>query len=139
MLLGLAFQHKTIVLTLSFDGKEILHLFCQFADLQDIASLHTKCPAITRRQGRVYQTAVHKLGSTSLQGETSDVELHIQEKCPKTAFLMDVKTDFSKPGEKFTLLSIRKFPMKVRDVFFREKTRHINGVWEMSWRSGKFV
>ena len=62
-------------------------------DLQDVIPLHTKCPATITKQGRTYQVTINIGEPISLQDENSDVELLIQDGCPKGAYLMEVRTD----------------------------------------------
>ena len=55
----------------------------------------TGCPMTTTRNGRGYLATVCRGEATSLQGDESDVKLEIKERCPKRAYLMEVRTDTS--------------------------------------------
>ena len=58
----------------------------------------TNCPMTITRERRMYLATVHRGEATSLQGDESDVKLEIKEGCPKSAYLMEVRTDVSKFG-----------------------------------------
>ena len=49
----------------------------------------------TTRKGRRYLATVARGEAISLQGDKSDVKLEIKERCPKRAYLMEVRTDLS--------------------------------------------
>ena len=59
----------------------------------DVLSLYSGCPMTTKRKGRRYLATVAKGEAISLQGPKSDVKLQIGERCPKRAYLMEVRTD----------------------------------------------
>ena len=61
----------------------------------DVIPLPTGCPMTTTRKGRRYLATVARGEAISLQGDKSDVQLKIKERCPKRAYLMEVRTDLS--------------------------------------------
>ena len=66
--------------------------------MRDVIPLPSGCPMTTTRKGRRYLATVAKGEATSLQGPKSDVKLQIGERCPKTAYLMEVRNDVSNFG-----------------------------------------
>ena len=64
----------------------------------DVIPLNSSCLMTTKRKGRRYLATVAKGKAASLQGPKSDVELQISERCPKRAYLMEVRTDPSSFG-----------------------------------------
>ena len=63
-----------------------------------VIPLPSSCPMTTTRKGRRYLVTVVRGEATSLQGNRSDVKLEINKGCPRTAYLMEVRTDLSNFG-----------------------------------------
>ena len=63
------------------------------SEMLAVNPLPTRCPMTTTRKGRRYLVTVAKGEATSLQGDKSDIRLEIKERCPKRAYLMEVRTD----------------------------------------------
>ena len=64
-----------------------------FSDMLDLIPLPRSCPMTITRNGRRYLATVARGEAISLQGDRSDVKLDVKERCPKRAYLMEVRTD----------------------------------------------
>ena len=64
-----------------------------FSEMLNTLPIYSGCPMTTKRKGRRYLATVAKGEAISLQGDKSDVKLQIGERCPKRAYLMEVRTD----------------------------------------------
>ena len=70
-----------------------------FSDINILLSeIPSGCPMTTTRKGRRYIATVATGEAISLQGDESDVKLEVLERCPKRAYLMEVRTDPSSFG-----------------------------------------
>ncbi len=96
-------------------------------DIVDIIPLHSSCPMTTVRNGRRYMATVAKGEDICLQGDNSDVQLHITAGCPKRAHMMEIRTDLSsfasvKIGDKLLIPGDECFIAPVVDVLAPAKT-----------------